>query len=98
MAKPPLPPTHPPHYDDAPEEDTPNERLEPTLPEHRPYVRALAAVIAPLHSTVLMLSDVLHEFRVAREPASRALLDQLAAAGKTIKGVGGSLEDGFTVK
>lgn len=77
------------------EEPTANDTPEPTLPEHRPYVLALVAVIAPMHATVLMMSDILHEFRVAREPASRILIDQLHQAGITIEGIGHTIATGF---
>lgn len=78
------------------DEVTANDLPGPTLDEHRPYVSALAAVIAPLNATVLMLGDVLHEFRIAREPASKLLIGQIAQAGRVLEGVGRSLAEGFS--
>jgi hypothetical protein len=73
---------------------TVNELPEPTLDVHRPYVMALVAVISPLHETALLLAQVLHEFRVAREPQF-GLIEKMARAGDVIEGVGHKLATEF---
>jgi len=76
-------------------EETPSETPQATLAVHRPYVLALASVIAPLHETVHMLSEVMHEFRIAKEPKQQSLIDKIRDAGTAIKGVGQTIETEF---
>jgi len=74
---------------------TPNETPQATLAIHRPYVMALANCISPLHEAVETLREVLHELRVAEEPMTKRLRQNLSDAGREIKGVGQKIEEQF---
>lgn len=75
--------------------DTPVELPQTTLREHRPYVLALVAIIAPLQEAVHQLTSICHEIRVAKDPIGEGTIQKIGEAGKQIEQVGRSVRTAF---
>lgn len=76
-------------------EDTPNERPQATLAEHRPYVMALLSAATGLHGAATELARIAHELRVARDPIGRSAKDAIAEEGRVIAAIGENLSTNF---
>lgn len=75
--------------------DTPVDLPQATLKEHKPYVLALVAVIAPLQEAVHRLTEICHEIRVAPDPVGEKTLRHIGEAGSQIEKVGANLRTAF---
>lgn len=75
--------------------DTPNELPHVTLKEHRPYVLALIAIIAPLQEAVHQLTRVCHQIRVATDPIDARMISEIGKAGAQLEQVGKSVRTAF---
>jgi hypothetical protein len=75
--------------------DTPVQLPQVTLKEHRPYVLALIAIIAPLQEAVHQLTKICHEIRVARDPIGMYTVAQIGEAGVQIEQTGKSIRAAF---
>lgn len=76
-------------------EDTPNERPQATLPEHRPYVMALLSAATGLHGAARMLAEIAHELRVARDPIGTSARKAIGDTGRVISEIGNNLSTNF---
>jgi hypothetical protein len=72
--------------------DTPVERPQATLPEHRALVLMLASVISPLYGLANRMTEVLHEARVAKHPFGEHINEQIAEIGTGLKDIGATME------
>jgi len=77
------------------DDETPPEKPNAMLPQHRSYVLVLAAVIPPLNAVATTLGEILHELRVARDPVGPSTVRRIAELGETLEGVGANIRRGF---
>jgi len=74
---------------------TPLERPSPVLPEHRPLITSLADSAAQLSAAVLLLGEVVHELRVARDPIGHGTREKIGRFGLAIRAVGDGIATVF---
>lgn len=76
-------------------EETPNERPQATLAEHRPYVMALLSAATGLHGAAKTLQEIAHELRIARDPIGISAREAIAEQGRVIADIGETLSSKF---
>jgi hypothetical protein len=74
--------------DDPHGEETPNERPEATLAEHRGYVMALLSASTALHGTAQTFQEIARELRIARDPIGAGTKRRITEAFEQLEQVG----------